>query len=109
MKQYPHFLYLKTVYPSTQNEEGNWLPQTEQWIFYSMCREQTNGKGSTVNSIDGKAIVFASVVHLPLKAFSLKEGIEVLVSNIESETGSIRIQKQMLKYDRGQLHDRIWL
>lgn len=102
-------MYVKTSNPASQDADGNWLPQTVFWSFYSICREQTNGKGAVINSQDGKAITFSSVVHLPLKATRLQEGIDILICDVQSEYGPIRIQKQLLKYDRGQLHNRIWL
>ena len=108
MKQYPHFLFVKVVTESTQDDSGNWSTASENWVLHSVCREQTNGKGSLVNSQDGKAIVFTSLIHLPLASGFISEGSEVLVSNTESEN-NVRIQKQVLKYDSGQLHDRLWL
>lgn len=108
MKQYPHFMFVKKVSESVQDADGNWTSQTAFWEFISICREQTNGKGSVINSQDGKAITFNSVVHLPLSDKILKEGTEILVSNTNN-TNEVRIQKQLLKFDKGQLHNRVWL
>lgn len=108
MKQYPHFLFVKQVTESTQDGSGNWSNASESWVLHSVCREQTNGKGNVVNGQDGKAIIFNSLIHLPLASGLISEGSEVLVSNTENVSGS-RIQKQVLKYDVGQLHDRLWL
>lgn len=108
MNQYPHFLFVKQVAESTQDESGNWSNVSESWVLHSVCREQTNGKGSVVNGQDGKAIVFSSLIHLPLTALRLKENTEVLVSETDN-LGVVRIKGQALKYDVGQLHHRLWL
>jgi len=109
MKQYPHFLFVKQVSESVQDANGNWSKPTENWVFHAICREQTNGKGSLVSGQDGKAIVFSSVVHLPLNTQRVIEGSEVLVSELNDYNGPVRIQKQVLKYDLGQLHSRLWV
>jgi hypothetical protein len=109
MNQYPHFLFMKKVAESTQDDSGNWSTESESWVLHSICREQTNGKGSLVNGQDGKAIVFSSLIHLPLTAIRLSEGTEVLVSETDISTGTTRIKGQILKYDVGQLHNRLWL
>lgn len=106
--QYPHYLLVKAVTDSTQDENGNWTEASETWVLQSFCREQTNGKGSVVNGPDGKAIVFASVIHLPLECESVAVGSEVIVSNSESEDDA-RIKGTVLKYDTGQLHCRLWV
>lgn len=109
MNQYPHFLFVKQVTESTQDVSGNWSTATESWVLHSICREQTNGKGSIVNGQDGKAIVFSSLIHLPLTAIRLSEGTEVLVSETDLSTGTTIIKGQILKFDVGQLHNRLWL
>lgn len=109
MNQYPHFLFVKSVAEASQDADGNWLPTTENWVLHSVCREQSNGKGSVINSQDGKAIVFASVVHLSGKSERITEGTEVLISETNSPDGFVRIQEQVLKFDVGQLHNRLWL
>lgn len=109
MKQYPYFLFIKTTSESTQDDKGNWSSGSKNWSFHSICREQTNGKGSAVNSQDGKAIVFSSVIHLPLNSARIKEGTEVLISETNTSVGASRISGQVLKYDAGQIHNRLWL
>jgi hypothetical protein len=109
MNQYPHFLFVKTVTEASQDADGNWSTATESWVLHSICREQSNGKGSVINGQDGKAIVFAAVVHLPLSSERIKENAEVLISETSSPDGFVRIKGQVLKYDVGQLHERLWL
>jgi hypothetical protein len=42
-------------------------------------------------------------------AIRLSEGTEVLVSETDLSTGTTRIKGQILKFDVGQLHNRLWL
>lgn len=108
IEQYPHYLLVKVVTDSVQQGDGSWSVATSQWVLHSICREQTNGKGSVVNGPDGKAIVFSSVIHLPLETERIPEGTEVIVSYTESVTG-LRLKGQVLKFDKGQLHCRLWV
>jgi hypothetical protein len=108
IQQYPHFLFVKVVHDSNQQADGSWSESTEQWVLHSSCREQSNGKGSLVNGPDGKAIVFASVVHLALGTEKILEGSEIAVSNNETAS-EFRIKGQVLKFDVGQLHCRLWV
>lgn len=109
MKQYPHFLFIKKVSESVQDASGNWTNESESWSFHSICREQSNGKGATVNSQDAKTIVFSSLVHLPFKSPLINEGTEIFISGKNTTAGVSRIKGQVLKFDTGQLHNRLWL
>lgn len=109
MKQYPHFLFVRAVGSSTQDSEGNWVPASDTVALHSVCREETNGKGTTINGTDGKAIVYSSMVYLPRTALRIKEGTEVFVCETEDGLGIIRIKGQVLKFDANQLNARIWV
>ena len=109
MTQYPHFLFVRSLTAATQNDSGEWTGGSDSWVFHSVCREQTNGKGTSINAADGRSLEFSSVVHLPLEAGRIKEGTEVLVTEGENTTDQLRIQGQALKFDSGQLHGRLWV
>lgn len=109
MDQYPHFLFVKVVPAASQDAEGNFSFGGESWVFHSFCREQTNGKGSAITGADGKAIVFSSVIHLPVMAGRIMEGTEVKVTEGVEETDFVRIKGQALKFDKGRLHNRVWV
>jgi hypothetical protein len=112
VKQYPHYLYILTVPASTQDASGNWVNNTgnsTSWTFHSVCREETNGKGSTINGPDGKSIVYSSAVYLPKSAGNIKEGATVVISQFNDPTDGVRIKGQALKFDNGQLSKRLWV
>lgn len=110
IKQYPHFLFVLHQADSVQDEDtGEWIAVAPAWQFHSVCREEPNGKGSVVNGTDGKAIVFASTVFMPISAARIKESTEVLVSESNDVAGISRIKGTVLKFDQGQLNRRLWV
>ena len=64
IKQYPHYLFVRIVSESVQDSDGNWTTPSDSWLLHSICREETNGKGSMINGADGKAIVFSSTISI---------------------------------------------
>lgn len=109
VKQYPYYLYVHQVTGSSQDENGDFVQGTESWVFHSMCREETNGKGAEVRTEDGDNIIFSSVMYLPKGTTEITAGTEVTVSNIESSESEIRIKGDVLKFDKGQLNCRLWV
>lgn len=110
MLQYPHFLFVKlSGGESVQDSSGNWVSQPATWGLHSACREETNGKGATINGSDGKAIVFSSLLFLPRGTARIPEGTEVLVVETNNETDTPRVQGTVKKFDNGQLNTSIWI
>lgn len=111
IRQYSHFLFVKSLGgDSVQDEKGNWsVAPKEEWVLHSVCREETNGKGATIQGTDGKARVFSSLIQLPKGTPRIPEGTTILVSETEDHAGPIRIQGEAMKFDNGQLHCRLWV
>lgn len=108
VKQYPHYLFALTSEAATQNADGDFVGGEAQYTFISMCREETNGRGSKLEVGDGAFIVYTSLIQLPKDSASVVEGQEVAVFNDEART-SLRVSGECLKFDNGQLHNRLWL
>ena len=109
VRQYPYHLFVYRVSESTQDNEGNWSTPVERWEKVSICREETNGAGRTINGPDGNAIVFSAMIYTPKGIAKIAEGTQVLVSETDSADGPCRIKGTILKHDVGQLHGRLWL
>lgn len=108
VRQYPHYLFALTTGKSTQGEDGYWSDEDQQAIFLSMCREETDGRGSEIQTADGTYRKFSSLIQIPKGALIIEEGTSVFVA--ESEGGSdVRIKGTVLKFDKGQLHSRLWV
>lgn len=125
LRQYPHFLYIYRAAQAQQNENGSFEAGTqESWELFSICREEPNGKGATIQVADSQALVFAALVQLPAGLEQIPEGTKVAVTAFQvqpemlrdegwraesTRTGLLRITGTVAKYDRGQLHNRCWL
>lgn len=94
---------------ATQNADGDFVSESEaQYTFLSMCREETNGRGSKLEVGDGTFIVFTSLIQLPKDSASVVEGQKVAVFD-DAACTSLRVSGECLKFDNGQLHNRLWL
>lgn len=112
MKQYNHYLFVLAFdgdEDSVQDANGNWETPNKDWEFHSVCREETNGKGSMIQGADGQALVFSSLVQLPKGTKKVPEGTKVRVCESQDPESVLRIEGQVLKFDSGQLHCRLWV
>jgi hypothetical protein len=111
--QYPHYLYVKTAAAeATQAANGSWVAGTAVWTLTAICREETNGKGASIVSNDGRSLVFSSLIQLPARSTKIVEGSEIMVlkqtAQTVSEANAI-LKGTCLKFDDGRLHCRMWV
>lgn len=109
VNQYPHFLF--AVVPggeSTQDKNGNWSDSDTTNVFISMCREETDGRGSEIQVAGGTFRRFTSLVQLPKGTQKVEDGTSVFVADNADGSG-IRVTGTALKFDAGQLHSRLWV
>lgn len=109
VNQYPHFLFVVNSFDSQQDEDGNFTNNGYCNKLVAQCREETNGKGATINGTDGRAMVYSAKIYMPANTQSIKEGTEIFISQTNDPNGVVRIKGQVLKFDVGQLHCRIWV
>jgi hypothetical protein len=109
VNQYPHFLFIVNKFDSVQDSEGNFTNDGYCVKMHAVCREETNGKGATVNGTDGRAMVYAAKIFMPPTTPRITEGTEIFISQTNDKNGIVRIKGQVLKFDVGQLHCRIWV
>ena len=108
VKQYPHYLFAVMTESSVQKENGRWSDEVQKVTFLSMCREETDGRGAEVQTADGTYRKYSSLIQIPKGDLVVTEGTSVFVS--DSRDGSnIRISGIALKFDKGQLHSRLWV
>lgn len=122
--QYPQYLYaLQHDGESVQLPNGSWETPAA-WELKAACREETNGKGSTIQTADGETRVFASLIQLPKGTAKVPEGTQVIVTREEVEvsqlantefveaakaTGLVVVTGTCEKFDLGRLHCRLWI
>ena len=108
--QYPHYLYKRTTGgEAVQNANGS---------------EETNGKGTQINTASGKFVTFSSLVQIPVGVERIPEGVEIAVTEEPLEpsalldqtvmeeakiSGLVRVSGECLKFDKGRLHCRLWV
>ena len=121
--QYPQHLYMLTQQgESVQDKTGKWVkPGADGWQYVGLCREETNGKGSTVTTADGQVLVFASLIQLPTGTPRVNEGCNVIVTRTQLQAitdayiaeglrnGQVVAKGVCKKFDSGRLHCRLWI
>lgn len=127
--QYPHRLYYRASEgEATQDSHGGWRESTATWRPYGACREETNGKGTTIATAGGTYTTFSATVMIPQGAPGrIPEGTEVIITDRELDDdtvanfddrsmvqdlisqGVVRASGSCLKFDLGRLHSRLWL
>lgn len=122
--QYPQYLYALNTGEATQLPNGSWSDNAATWELKAACREETNGKGATIQTADGKSLVFASLIQIPKGTPRINEGMEVIVTREEvavtqllnkdyiataKDSGQIVVIGTCQKYDLGRLHCRMWI
>lgn len=123
--QYQQYLYaLQHDGESVQLPNGSWETPAAAWELKAVCREETNGKGSTIQTADGETRVFASLIQLPKGTAKIPEGTQVIVTREEVEvsqlantefveaakaTGLVVVTGTCEKFDLGRLHCRLWI
>ena len=127
--QSPHRLFYRASQgEATQDDHGAWIEGDAGWKLYGACREETNGKGSTIATAGGKFTTFSALIQIPQGAGDrIPEGTEVIATDKELDAatiaalddrglvqelvnkGTVRIAGTCLKFDLGRLHSRLWV
>lgn len=106
--QYPHFLFTRNV-SSVKDSNGNWVQSQDEPVLISICREESNQKGKVINGLDGKSIIYNSIVYLPLDCQEIQVGTEIYICEENTINSKIRVKLPVIKFANGQMNKRIWL
>lgn len=107
IKQFPYTLHAYQKSESTYNEEdGSWIPGTEEWVIVSKCRDEGNGGGNRIVTTDGEIYVFGAVVYLPKSSPNVALGARIKVTD---KDGNIRLEGDNKLFKKEQLHARLWV
>lgn len=122
--QYPQYLYALNTGEATQLPNGSWSDNAATWELKVACREETNGKGATIQTADGQSLVFSSLIQIPKGTPRIDEGTQVIVTTevidvsqllnkdyiaTAKDSGQIVVIGTCQKYDFGRLHCRMWI
>ena len=108
IEQYPHYLFVTESGEARQDEGGNWTTTPNALRLHGRCREETDGRGQEVETAGGTFRRFTSLIQLPRGTQRVADGVHVIVTNDAAGT-EVRIRGEVLKFDAGQLHARLWL
>lgn len=125
LEQYPHHLYRYSTGEAEQDGNGAWVQNGGGWQYASRCREETNGRGTRISTADEAAYVFSALIQIPVaECGRIPEGTRVIVTQTKvdaavlsdeawieaaKESGEVRLDGTVRKYDVGRLHDRCWV
>lgn len=122
--QYYQYLYVLNNDEAVKLPNGSWDNNAKAWELKAACREETNGKGATIQTADRKDLVFASLIQLPKGTPKINEGTEIVVTSEEVDTnqllepgfiasakitGLVVVTGVCRKFDLGRLHCRMWI
>lgn len=122
--QYYQYLYVLNNDEAVKLPNGSWDNNVKAWELKAACREETNGKGATIQTADRKDLVFASLIQLPKGTPKINEGTEIVVTSEEVDTnqllepgfiasakitGLVVVTGVCQKFNLGRLHCRMWI
>lgn len=106
MQQYPYILKALIHKEATRDEEtGDWIPATSDWVEIGKCRDEINGSGRKVTTEDGETYEYSWMVYAPKNTRRLEKGTPIQVV----DGCYVRAEKEVLRFSQDQLHCRIWL
>lgn len=108
VRQYPHYLFVEEAEMSVQDEQGNWSESKVSRKFISMCREESDGRGTEFQVAGGEYHKATSVIQCPKNCPVVDKGARILVAN-DPECADVRIEGICLNFDPAQLHSRLWV
>lgn len=122
--RYYQYLYTLDTGESVQQPNGSWKEAESAWKLTAVCREETNGKGTTIQTADREDYLFSSLIQMPKGTPVISEGTEIVVTREEVEpsqllkpgfietakqTGLVVVFGTCQKFDYGRLHCRMWI
>ncbi|WP_284464898.1 hypothetical protein [Chryseobacterium sp.] len=106
VKQYPYKLEVFVKTDAVKDDDGNWIPGSEEWQDFGKCRDEDSRSGTKTISNDQIKYEYTWLIQCPKKLKSIDIGSEVRVIGIN---GEIRLSGEVLRVKYDQLHSRIWV
>jgi hypothetical protein len=104
--RYPHVITITyAAKPTLVTSTGKYTPATPG-TYSSICRAESNGKGSLVRNAEGNQYLYAYAVYLPVLAVSFPFGAAVTLAN---EDGTVFYTGKVQGFEQLQKSTKIWL
>lgn len=121
VEQYPRYVYALSGGEAELGDDGIFRAVEPVLALVCKGRDETNGKGTTITTADGRAIQFAATVYMPKDTKHIAEGAEIVIATKELtaqeletphdllQTGAVTIISKCYRFSRGQLNCRMWI
>lgn len=106
MKIYPYKLYIVETSDAVFDERGMLLPSNEKLVFKSYCRNYSAGNSNITNSETKEVANVSSMIMLPLSCPNIDINSLIIVKGSDNEE---RLKGNVVRFERNQLHCRIWV
>ena len=97
VQQYPHYLWVI---------EGE--SELNDRRFVCRCREETTGRTPDLTLQIVLFVKISSQIQIPKGSERIEEGTTIAVTQDEAGLKT-RVIGEVIKYDEGQLHNRLWI
>lgn len=105
VKQYPYILKVYKEQEATFDQStAEWTQGVAEWIEWGKCRDEVSS-GGKITLQDGEQYSFSAVVYCPKHIKEINKGAIIQVWN----NGDLRLQGEVKRFSKDQLHARIWL
>lgn len=106
VKQYPYTLkiYQEQEAQFDQNK-AEWVRGSAEWVEWGKCRDEINGSGAKITTEDNQYYTFTAVVYCPKNTPTIGKGVKIQVWHGDE----LRLQGEIVRFGKDQLHTRIWL
>ncbi|CAG5072873.1 hypothetical protein DYBT9623_04413 [Dyadobacter sp. CECT 9623] len=105
VRQYPYTLQVLQLTGGGFDGDGNPIPSIEEYVEYANCRDEANSGGNQINLVDGSAHVFDSLIQLPKGPLPIDVGSRIRVM----EENVVRVKGTVKRFQKDQLHSRLWV
>lgn len=106
IKQYPYLLKVLHEEEAVFDQDtAQWIEGQKEWKEFGKCRDEINGSGANITLQDGQKYIFSAVIYSPKNIPEIKKGSKVQVW----DGNSLRLEGDVVRFSKEQLHTRIWL
>lgn len=106
VRQYPYILKVFKEVESVFNQQtAEWENGTGQWEVIGKCRDEINGSGAKITTEDNESYIYSAVIYAPKNIPMINKGAKVQVWEREN----LRLEGEVKRFGKEQLHVRIWL
>ena len=106
-RQYPYNLHKLQVSEERFTENGFPTAGDSLWVFVTICRNiASGGSGKKTSDEAGTNFKYNYTIVAPRYMADIAENTRIKVTD---EEGNIRFEGSVLRFERTQLHCRIWV